>query len=210
MVKFEDIKNNKNIYLYAGDLPNDRRKNVPFIGLSLDSNNHYTIRHNCINKMDLLDNSVDIYQSEDVFEHIEPKYMVNIFNEIYRVLKPGGFFRLSMPDYKCDILKNRSLKDKNNKIYHDPGGGGNYDNINKKVINGGHVWFPTYEQVKELIILSNFDLEKVNFLHYYDENENPVTNKIDYSKCFIMRTPDHDKRVQNPYRPMSLVLDLYK
>lgn len=26
MVKFEDIKNNKNIYLYAGDLPNDRRK----------------------------------------------------------------------------------------------------------------------------------------------------------------------------------------
>lgn len=160
--------------------------------------------------MNLLDNSIDIYQSEDVFEHIEPKYMINIFNEIYRVLKPEGFFRLSMPDYKCNILKNRSLKDKDNNIYHDPGGGGNYDNINKKVINGGHVWFPTYEQVKELINLSNFNLEKVNFLHYYDENDNPVTNKIDYSKCFVQRTPDHDKRVQNPYRPMSLVIDLYK
>lgn len=80
MVKFEDIKNNKNIYLYAGDLPNDRRKNVPFIGLSLNNENQYNIRHNCINKMNLLDNSVDIYQSEDVFEHIEPKYMINIFN----------------------------------------------------------------------------------------------------------------------------------
>jgi SAM-dependent methyltransferase len=210
MVKFEDIKNNKNIYLYAGDLPNDRRKNVPFIGLSLNNENQYNIRHNCINKMNLLDNSVDIYQSEDVFEHIEPKYMINIFNEIYRVLKPEGFFRLSMPDYKCNILKNRSLKDKDNNIYHDPGGGGNYDNINKKVINGGHVWFPTYEQVKELINLSKFNLEKVNFLHYYDENDIPVTNKIDYSKCFIMRTPDHDERVKNPYRPMSLVIDLYK
>lgn len=210
MVKFEDIKNNKNIYLYAGDLPNDRRKNVPFIGLSLNNENQYNIRHNCINKMNLLDNSVDIYQSEDVFEHIEPKYMINIFNEIYRVLKPEGFFRLSMPDYKCDILKNRSLKDKDNIIYHDPGGGGNYDNMNKKVINGGHVWFPTYEQVKELINLSNFNLGKVNFLHYYDKNDNPVTNKIDYSKCFIMRTPDHDERVKNPYRPMSLVIDLYK
>jgi len=56
-------------------------------------------RHNCINKMNLLDNSVDIYQSEDVFEHIEPKYMINIFNEIYRVLKPGGFL-----DYQCLII----------------------------------------------------------------------------------------------------------
>lgn len=53
--------------------------------------------------MDLSDNSVDIYQSEDVFEHIEYQTIPSIFNEIYRVLKPNGLFRLSMPDYRCDI-----------------------------------------------------------------------------------------------------------
>ena len=45
---------------------------------------------------------------------------------------------------------------------------------------------------------------------YYDENGNSVTKKIDYSKGYVIRTPDHDKRVQNPYRAMSLVVDLYK
>ena len=45
--------------------------------------------------MDLLDNSVDIYQSEDVFEHIEyKKLLTNVFNEIYRVLKPEWIIKI--------------------------------------------------------------------------------------------------------------------
>ena len=45
MVNFNNIKNNKNIYLYAGDIDSrvNRRQHIPFIGLSLtrDNENHY-------------------------------------------------------------------------------------------------------------------------------------------------------------------------
>ena len=80
--------------------------------------------------------------------------------------------------------------------------------LTKKVINGGHVWFPKYESVKKLIDDSPF--EEYNFFHYHDENFNPVMNKIDYMKGYVYRTPDHDRRVQYPKRPMSIVVDCFK
>mgnify|MGYP001284492469 CR=1 FL=1 len=206
---FSDIKNNKNIYLYAGDCVNNKT-NIPFIGLSLGYNNNTNINHNVLDKMDLFDNSVDIYQSEDVFEHIEYNKLIDVINEVYRVLKPGGLLRLSMPDYRCDILYNRSDKNENNEIVFDKGGGGNYDYKNKKVINGGHVWFPKYELVKNLLDNTNFENNKIKYLHYYDINNNSITKNIDYEKGYIQRTPDNDKRVQNPYRVMSIVVDCYK
>jgi len=210
MVYFDDIKDKQNIYLYAGDIDIKTKLVKPFIGLSLSKSDKHHIKHDVTLPMNLNDNSVDIYQCEDVFEHIEYQKLVNTFNEIYRVLKVGGLFRFSVPDYRCDILYNRSLKDNNGNIYHDPDGGGNYDNKNKKVINGGHVWFPKYEYVLELFKQSNFDLSNVNFLHYYDVNNNPIINNIDYTNGHIHRTPDFDKRVQNPRRPMSIVVDCYK
>tara|TARA_Y100000389_G_scaffold43255_1_gene37900 strand:- start:121 stop:759 length:639 start_codon:yes stop_codon:yes gene_type:complete len=212
-MNFSKIKNNKNIYLYAGaydKLIRDKVCNIPFVGLQLNSSNEYNIEHNVLNKMDLYDNSVDIYQSEDVFEHIEYNELCNVINEIYRVLKPGGLFRLSVPDYKCDILYNRSAKNENNEIIFDSGGGGNYDYDKKKVINGGHVWFPTYELVNLLLSKTKFEKNKINFLHYYDKNNLGITHKIDYNNGYITRTPDNDMRVNNPYRPMSIVVDCYK
>ena len=159
---FSDIKNNKKIYLYAGDCINNISQ-YPFIGLSLRYNNNTNIQHNILNKTDLYDNSVDIYQSEDVFEHIEYDKLYDVINEIYRVLKPGGLFRLSVPDYRCDILYNRSEKNDDNKIIFDKGGGGDYDYENKKVINGGHLWFPKYELVKSLLDKTNFEKKKYKF-----------------------------------------------
>ena len=215
-MKFEDIINNDNIYLYLGDLPKQRRVHAkkPFIGLSLGNEskwwNEYHIQHDVTDAFQLKDNTVDIIQSEDVMEHIEYSLLKNCINEIYRVLKPGGLFRLSMPDYKCDILYNRSEKDSDGNIIFDQGGGGKYDRINKKVINRGHVWFPVFSSVKSLLESTNFSNDKINYLHYYDINDNPVTKKIDYSKGFISRTPDYDHRVKNPYRPMSIVVDCYK
>jgi predicted SAM-dependent methyltransferase len=212
-MEFINIKNQKNIYLYAGSYDKLYRSkvcNIPFIGLQLEPSNEYNIQHNVLNKMDLYDNSVDIYQSEDVFEHIEYNELFNVINEIYRVLKPGGLFRFSIPDYSCDILYNRCIKNNNNEIIFDPNGGGSYDYKNSKVINGGHVWFPKYESVKSLLDKTNFEKKNINFLHYYDENNNSVTKIIDYSKGYIHRTPDFDNRVNNPYRPMSIVVDCYK
>jgi SAM-dependent methyltransferase len=211
-MKFEDIITDDNIYLYLGDMDTQRRDytNKNFIGLSINYSNKYHIHHDVTKSIPLNNNTVDIVQSEDVMEHIEYNELKKPINEIYRILKPGGLFRLSMPDYKCDILYNRSVKDSDGNIIFDQGGGGAYDIINKKVIRGGHVWFPVFNSVKSLLELTDFSNDKINYLHYYDDNNNPVTNKIDYSKGFISRTPDNDNRVKNPYRPMSIVVDCYK
>ena len=114
-MEFKDLQESENIYLYAGDLPEVNRENVPFIGLTLKPEsewwNEFHIKHDVTGAIDLPDNSVDIFQSEDVFEHIDYDQLKSAINEIYRVLKPGGLFRLSMPDYRCDLLHERSKSD---------------------------------------------------------------------------------------------------
>ncbi len=64
------------------------------------------------------------------------------------------------------------------------------------------------EQVVSSALLEEFD--DISFLHYYDENGDGILHEIDYSIARVMRTPDHDKRVQNPRRPMSIVVDCRK
>jgi len=65
-------------------MPINRREYTPkkFIGLSLKQDNIF-------DKILLKDNSVNIVQSEDVFEHTEYSELKNIINEIYRLLKPN-------------------------------------------------------------------------------------------------------------------------
>lgn len=206
MLKFDSIKNNKFIFLYAGDVPSKKEYNR-FIGLSLDRSDQKHIKHDITKKMDLFDGSVECYQSEDVFEHIEIEKIPFILNEIHRVLAEDGFLRIAVPDYRCDILFKRSIKNSKNEIIFDPDGGGDF--INNKVVNGGHVWFPKYEIIKGLIENSNFG-KNYKFYHYYDELGNSITEKIDYDLGFISRTPDNDERVKSPYRAMSIVVDCYK
>ena len=204
-VSFDDLLSREAIYLYAGDIPQNGLYNK-FVGLSLTQANSQHIRHDVTKKLPLPDSCVDVFQSEDVFEHIPPEKLIAVINEIYRVLKPGGIFRLSLPDYRCDILYNRTLKSKDGKLLFDPGGGGKF--VDGKVINGGHVWFPTYEKIRS--ILENTLFEEIRFYHYYNQEGETVTNPIDYSIGHVMRTPDHDERVREPYRPMSIVVDCIK
>ena len=202
---FKELAKQAHIYLYAGDVP-QTLKYRKFTGLSLSQSNSQHIKHDVTKALPLRDSCVDIYQSEDVFEHIELEKIPPIINEIHRVLKTGGVFRLSMPDYRCDLLLERTLKDNQGNLLFDPSGGGDY--VDGKVVNIGHVWFPIYESVKDLIGTSLFT--DVTFYHYYDESGTPVTKPIDYSVGYIQRTPDNDIRVQEPYRPMSIVLDCRK
>lgn len=204
-IGFDDLITQEAIYLYAGDVPQNGLYNK-FVGLSLSQANFQHIQHDVTKKLPLWENCVDIYQSEDVFEHIELEKLPFVLEEIYRVLKPGGIFRLSLPDYQCDILRNRTLKGPNGELLFDPGGGGDF--IDGKVVNGGHVWFPLYKSVKEILEKTHF--RQIRFYHYYDESGKGVTKPIDYAIGHVMRTPDHDERVKNPYRPMSLVVDCIK
>jgi SAM-dependent methyltransferase len=192
--------------IYAGRITRSEQFEGYF-GLNpfIRQKNH--IVHDIQHPMPIPDNTISVYQSEDVFEHVPYDSLVEVLNEIYRTLKPNGLFRLSLPDYRFDVYKNRSLKKDNGEIYFDPGGGGEFKD--NQIIAGGHLWFPTYENVLDLINRTNFESTKVNFLHYNTDRES-ITKKIDYSLGFIVRTPDHDSRSQSPYRAMSIVVDLRK
>jgi predicted SAM-dependent methyltransferase len=175
-ISFNDLKAKEAICLYAGDVPQNNFYNK-FVGLSLSQANSQHIKHNVTKKLPLEDSCVDIYQSEDVFEHIELEKLPLVIDEIYRVLKLGGTFRLSLPDYQCDILHNRTQKNEKGELLFDPDGGGDF--INGKVVNGGHVWFPQYKLVKELLEKTHF--KDIKFYHYYDESGRSVTEPFDYS-----------------------------
>src|SRR3989304_5843892 len=171
---WENLLNQNKIHLYAGDIVDHQiTYHKSDIGISLIKNDKNHIRHDITNPMPLPDNCVDKYQSEDVFEHIEYKKLLDVINEIYRVLKPGGLLRISIPDYRSDIYYSRSLKDENGAIIFDPGGGGNFEN--GKVVNGGHVWFPTIEKITFLLENTKFYTHgKIECLHYYDVNGNSI------------------------------------
>lgn len=193
--------------LYAGNIPleDDNYDKKIMVGLKLGHSDRYHIGHDITKKYPIPDNSIDAYQAEDVFEHINYNELVDTINEIYRILKPGGYFRLTLPDYGCPCLKYVSITDSNGKILFDPYGGGEWDGKNVK--NGGHVWFPTYKSVLALLEKSKFS--KFDFLNYYDENRQ-IEKEIDYSKGYIQRTSDHFFFREFGNASISLVVDCYK
>ena len=201
--RWEQVAARSPVRLYAGDV-HDLPEYLGWTGLSLTQENDRHMRQDMTEPLPFPDNSVDAFQSEDVFEHIAYDRLIPVLNELHRVLKPGALFRLSVPDYRCDVLYNRSVKDAHGNLLFDPIGGGTPE-------NPGHVWFPRYENVRSLLEASRFGSDgTITFLHYYEPGGKGITRAIDYSKGHVQRTPDFDPRVQTPYRPMSLVVDLTK
>ncbi len=201
--RWRRIQRQSTIKLYAGDVPRRPEYNG-WIGLSIVQEDDRHIRHDLTTPIPLVDCSVDAFQSEDVLEHIAYSQLPVVLAEIHRVLKPGALFRLSVPDYGCDVLRDRSVLNEAGDIVFDPGGGGTPE-------NPSHLWFPRIDSVRSLVEGSPFaDGGTIRFLHYYEMDGTPVTHPIDYSLGLVMRTPDHDDRVKDPYRPMSLVVDLLK
>lgn len=200
---WDDLKKRPFLKLYAGDIP-EISAYEEFIGLSITRSDYRHILHDLTRPFPLADNSVDIFQAEDVLEHLAFPKLAGIIDEIHRVLKPGGLFRLSLPDYGCDLLYKRSVKNKEGRVIFDSAGGGTRK-------RPGHRWFPRFPQVKALLQESAFGKAgKIRYLHYYNDDGTYAAEKIDYSKGYIQRTPDHDQRVKQPYRPMSMVIDLIK
>jgi len=203
VLTWDDVRELESIRLYAGDIP-DRTEYKGLIGLSINVNDDRHIMHDITAPFPLPDNSVDSFQAEDVFEHIPYDRLAAVVDEIHRILKPGSLFRLSVPDYGCDVLRERSVWDSQGNILFDPGGGGT-------PATPGHLWFPRIDTLSELLSKTEFSRQgKIDYLHYYTMNNQPALKPIDYTKGHVDRTPDFDERVQNPRRPMSLVVDLTK
>jgi predicted SAM-dependent methyltransferase len=150
----------------------------------------FALYHDLETPFPLPDNSVDRIHSEDCFEHIELSKYPQILSELYRILKPGGTFRLAVPDYLNP--KDRFCLD----VGFDPR-------------NNLHVTLTTYAALKPVLDASPFT---TNFLHYWRDPEHWEGSVIDYSKGHVKRTPDNDER-NTPACKLhvtSLVVDLTK
>lgn len=208
-VTWNEVIERDPINLYAGELPPLRMEyDQGFIGLDpftaeWTSRARTHIEQDITLPMPISDNIVNCYLAEDVFEHIEYEKLFFTMNEIYRVLKPGGLLRIALPDYRYDFHLKDVVRDGDGKIIFDPKPGGTLENPE-------HKWFPVIENVRQLIENSKFQASKIEYLHYFDEEGNSVTKQIDYSKGFIWRTPDHWLKLEGPYRPISIVVDLMK
>lgn len=205
-ITWEDIKHrNGKIRLYAGDINTNCAQYYPddyVICLSLERHNYRSMKHDIRFPYPLEANTIDSYQIEDVIEHIEIDKAVQILNEIYRILKEGGYLRLSLPDYHAPVLLHNSFLNSSGGVLYDPYGGGKY--VGGKVCDGGHVWFPTYGLVRE--ILEQSDFKKYKFYRYYDVSGKIYGKEIDYSMGYISRTKEHLSYKED----ISIVVDCYK
>lgn len=202
-MSFEKLDLSRKIKFYAGDICDDiHMADSDLFGLSINKADSRHIFHDITNKYPLPDNCVYSYQAEDVLEHISPQKLIKTINEIYRILRKGGLFRICLPDYFSPYLKDISMKDKYGNIIFDPMGGGSYGA--NGVINGGHVWFPTFENVSKLLQETMF--KDFLFLCYHTEKGLLVRKEIDFSKGHILRIPK-DERSEWVY---SIIIDCYK
>jgi len=201
-MSFDKIDFLKPVYLYAGDICDEIHMSNPYLyGLSINKCDNKHILHDITQKYPLLDECIDNYQAEDVLEHIELKYMKETINEIYRILKVGGIFRICLPDYYSPYLKRVSMKEQEGNIIFDPTGGGIL--TKEGVKQGGHVWFPTYKKMEEILSSSSF--REIKFLCYHTEDERLIRKEIDFSKGYIRRIPMNDSDMI-----YSMVIDCYK
>jgi hypothetical protein len=195
--------------LYAGKLRRALPQFATHFGVTPFYASTRNIKQDIVEPFPIPEGCVEVFQSEDVFEHIELSKMVPVFNEIHRVLVPGGLFRLSLPDYHFDQYVQRCQRGTRGEIEFDPGGGGEF--VDGRVIGGGHVWFPTIEIVRDLFDKSLFGADGVvRFLQYNNGDGTFNLDSIDYSLGYIQRTPDHDARVADRPRPISIVVDARK
>lgn len=203
-IGWEDLKRMKKVQLYAGDIYEnfDKYSDDYVICLSLTNKNYRCIQHNIEFPYPLEDNSVDSYQIEDVIEHIEKEKVVRILNEIYRILKVGGYLRLSLPDYHSPLVLHNSFVDRDGNVIYDPTGGGKFEL--GKVSDGGHMWFPTYELVQEILEKTKF--KSLIYYRYYDCYGKKYEKDIDYKKGYISRTKENNTIKEDK----SIIVDCYK
>lgn len=148
------------------------RENYIAVDLEPYDTSIWCVKHDLTQPIPLPDESVDQIHCEDFLEHITPEHYVPLFNECYRLLKPGARMRIGVPDYN-------NPKDKFClEVGHDPR-------------NDLHITLTTYDLMREEIARSNFT--NVVFYHYW-ENGKFIQKDIDYSLGMIKRTPDNDPR----------------
>ena len=69
-----------------------------WVNIDLSSNSKHVLSANLLKGIPFEDNSFDVVYHSQVLEHFPPETGTFLVNECFRVLKPGGFIRIVVPD----------------------------------------------------------------------------------------------------------------
>ena len=205
-------------YLYYGSLgPHERQYRIPnFLGLALHPAHEREMAHDAVAALPFEDGSIAKVQAQDVFEHLPFEKLPFVLDEIYRVLKPGGVFRLSVPDYRSPVLKRRSVYDHRGRVtgdlmmgatpYFDTATG----DARMRFSDDGdaHIWFPRYELVTHLILKSEIRKCAIRFYQAFLDDQTFLGEPIPDDEMFVQRALPHDRRSGG--MPVSIVVDFTK
>lgn len=205
-------------YIYFGNLfPHEPQFHSGlFRALALYPRFERDIEHDIRNKLPFPDESIQGFQSQDVFEHVPFDAVSGILDDIFRCLMPGGIFRLSLPDYNSPLLKSRSVYDAAGHVLYDAAMGGSVvghmtGGLQVSFPDGGdaHLWFPTYTNVLELIVSSDIrKCSNIEFIHHWINSTDYLCKDFDQSIMPVQRTPPNDMRAEG--KPISIVIDFVK
>lgn len=202
-VTFDNLDLRKDITLYAGDINDSVHLNDENVfGLSITQNDDKHIAHDVTKPYPLPDSCIASFESECVFELIGEENVVPALNEVYRILRPGGKIRLSVPDYYSPFLRKRAMTDVNGKILYDAGE--TYAiKYGENGLEGGSIWYTNYDALQEKIAKTQF--RQIDWLCYHSADGVLHKKEIDMSKGYVHRVfNDSDKDVY------CIVVDLYK
>jgi predicted SAM-dependent methyltransferase len=179
---------NKIVDVYTGHIIDHPDKHLPSAQSAVLI--PWTLVHDIEQPFPLPDSCVDRIHSEDCFEHIEAENYPSILKELHRIIKPGGVFRLAVPDYMNP--KDRFCID----IGYDP-----RDPL--------HITLTTASLLRPILDASPFD---VQYLHYWQNQDTFIRKPVDYTLGYVKRTPDNDTRntPDTPLKITSFIADLVK
>lgn len=205
-------------YLYFGSLGlHERQYQVPnFIGLALEPQHDREVRHDATAALPYGDNSIAKVQSQDVFEHLPFEKVPFVLDEVHRVLKPGGVFRLSVPDYRSPVLKRRSVYDWRGRVTGDllMGATTYFDEttgdarVRFSQDGHAHIWFPRYELITHLILKSEIRKSRITFWQGFLDDHTCLAQPFPEEEMFVQRALPHDRRAGGA--PVSIVADFVK
>jgi len=205
-------------YLYFGSLGlHERQYQIPnFIGLALQPAHDRETKHNFIDPLPFGDGSIAKIQAQDVLEHVAFEKVPAILDEIYRVLRPGGIFRLSVPDYRSPVLKRRSIYDARGRVIGDllMGATSYLDQatgdarVRFSEDGDAHLWFPRYELITHLVLKSEIRKAAIHFYQGFLDDHSYLCEPVPENEMFVQRAAPHDRRAGGA--PTSIIADFVK
>ena len=205
-------------YLYFGSLGlHERQYQIAnFIGLALQPAHDREIRHNFTDPLPFGDGSIAKIQAQDVLEHVAFEKFPAILDEIYRVLRPGGAFRLSVPDYRSPVLKRRSIYDARGRVIGDllMGATSYLDRatgdarVRFSEDGDAHLWFPRYELITHLVLKSEIRKAEIHFYQGFIDDHTYLCEPVPENEMFVQRAAPHDRRGGGT--PTSIIADFVK